>query len=128
MSRRPYRIRWHGAGVAGRIEAAANVGVLNLARAILRDSRPRVPIDTGAMRNSGRVYQAGRGQVVVGYRRPGPNGDVITVRQHEDLTLRHPRGGEAKWLERTFDEYRGRAALNEVLGPIRTVLGGRGRR
>jgi hypothetical protein len=34
------------------------------------------------------------------------------VRQHEDLTLQHPNGGEAKFLERPLDEAEDRYLAN----------------
>lgn len=127
-------VRWHGQTVAARVEGAAGQGSHSAARMILRKSRPRCPYDhgprggqpAGHMRDSGRVFMVKPGVAAVGYRRPGPKGDLITARQHEDLTLHHA-DGEAKWLERTLDEYRG-AAVVEIIRPVRMLLGSARRR
>lgn len=70
------------------------------AGAILRAAIPLTPIDTGALRRSGAVYpvraQGTRFSAVVGF---GNENVRYALRQHEDTSLRHPRGGQAKFLE-----------------------------
>jgi len=61
-----------------------------------------VPIDQGILRNSGQVQLpkispgTGRVRVVLGY---GGAASAYAAYQHENLALRHPGGGRAKYLE-----------------------------
>jgi hypothetical protein len=62
---------------------------------------PRVPFDTGRLRNSGFVTPPTGGTsptVEVGF------GTVYARRQHYELGWRHPKGGEALYLQKTLDE------------------------
>lgn len=65
---------------------------------VLQESRTRVPIEEGTLERSGTASvdeAALRG--AVSYDTP------YAVRQHEDLTLRHDQGREAKYLESAFE-------------------------
>jgi hypothetical protein len=78
--------------------------------AILEASRGLVPVDTGSLRDSGQVDDpAIFGDIVIGgvhyggtagYQGRVPRNYAIRV--HEDLGMRHPRGGSAKYLEIPF--------------------------
>lgn len=76
------------------------------ADAILEASQPLVPVDTGALRASGRTLDVEiHGQVVqsgVFYGGPGEGFErtpsQYALRVHEDLSMRHPHGGQAKFL------------------------------
>jgi hypothetical protein len=64
---------------------------------ILTEAIDETPIDTGTLRRSGAVMDAPtEGVVYVSFNTP------YAVKQHEDLTLNHPRGGKAKYLEDPF--------------------------
>lgn len=101
------------------IENAAREALLQTARDVLAESKRRVPVDDGDLRKSGRVTPDRDGlEVRVRYVSP------IAWLQHERLDYRHPRGGEAKYLENAID------ALNVgelVAGNVEAVLK-RGRR
>jgi hypothetical protein len=72
------------------------------------------PIDTGALRKSGMVNEAtpqnllvqvgvgyeGSPALVEGHASPA----MYALRQHEELTWKHPNGGQAKFLEQPFKE------------------------
>lgn len=68
--------------------------------AIIAEAKRRVPVDTGVLRDSGYVLQPQMtpdGVVVeIGFGGPGAEYAIIV---HEDLTMRHPSGGQAKYLE-----------------------------
>lgn len=79
------------------------------------ESARRAPVDTGDLRNDCTAEL--NGQTV--FMRKSPVGGSLptlraygsvtyglpyALRQHEVLTYKHPRGGEAKYLERPFDE------------------------
>lgn len=72
-------------------------GSIKAAERILKISQGEVPIDQGELRDSGRVV-ADEDGAIIAYDTP------YAVRQHEDLTLRHPHGGDAKYLERPLSE------------------------
>ncbi len=98
---------WFDAGSAR--ELARQVGMKALhdgAEAILTESLKEVPLATGTLARSAAVTDASREDAVyISYNTP------YAVRQHEDLTLRHPDprnplstpGRKAKYLEDPFD-------------------------
>jgi len=57
------------------------------------------PIDTGDLRGSA-YAEVKKLEGEVGFIEP------YALRQHEDMSLRHPRGGQAKYLETPFKENR----------------------
>lgn len=67
------------------------------AEVILSEAIDETPIDTGTLRRSGTVTDApNESAVYVSFSTP------YAIKQHEDLTLNHPRGGKAKYLEDPF--------------------------
>ncbi len=69
--------------------------IQNVAEDLLEDANRTIPIDTGRMMNSGRAEseETHTGvRAVVSYDTP------YTVRQHEDLSLRHKPGRRGMWL------------------------------
>lgn len=83
---------------------AVAAGIFALANEIMIDAKERAPVDTGAMRASGYVAppEIGSTSIVLEEGFGGPSKEYV-IRQHEDLSLHHPGGGEAKFLERAFD-------------------------
>jgi hypothetical protein len=76
-------------------------GMAKVAYQILKKSNSYVPVDTGFLRNSGHSYTQGTGdkiKSVVMY-----NAEYA-IYVHEDLTMRHPNGGQAKFLARAVEE------------------------
>jgi hypothetical protein len=81
-------------------------------RRILKTAHPMVPLDTGALRDDARLqhrrsktgieFTAGYGFGGTKNYRTGTPVSQYVVRQHEDMTLNHPRAGEAKFLEKAF--------------------------
>lgn len=79
--------------------AAAKPGIEHAAaEVILAASQPLVPVDKGDLKASGRVEDSGIGAAIV-YDAASPEGYPYGIKQHEDLTLHHPNGGQAKFLE-----------------------------
>lgn len=86
------------------IEKNALKGLKKLGEVILDESQKLVPVDTGVLKDSGTVQSNKREQsVTISYNTP------YARKQHEDNTLNHPKGGQAKYLERPFDEKSGEA-------------------
>lgn len=84
--------------LAKRYPKAMAGAIYKLAIAIFSDALPRVPVEFGVLRASGYVAPPqGEGleaDVELGF------GTEYAVPQHERLDYKHPRGGEAKYLER----------------------------
>jgi hypothetical protein len=80
-----------------RYPQAVGAAIYKLGVGIISDALPRTPVEFGPLRASHYVSApAGSGSstdVEAGY------GTVYAVEQHENLRYRHPRGGEAKYLE-----------------------------
>jgi len=72
-------------------------------KAILAASQNLVPVETETLKRSGFVDRPEtHGDWIaleVGYGGDASGAGDYAVIQHEDLTLRHPRGGQAKFLE-----------------------------
>ena len=84
------------------VDKAALKGVKKLAEVILGESQQLVPVDTGLLKDSGLVSTDKKNQIVtIAYNTP------YARKQHEDMTLNHPKGGQAKYLERPFNEKSG---------------------
>jgi len=85
---------WRGEDAKRIARAAAMKALHSGAEAVLSEAINETPILTGTLRRSGTVIDApGEGAVYVSFSTP------YAVKQHEDLTLNHPRGGKAKYLE-----------------------------
>ena len=78
----------------------------DLAEELLRAANETIPFDTGTLAQSGQVTAdpTGAPRAAVSYNTP------YAARQHEDLTLRHPNGRRALWLERAAAENSARLA------------------
>jgi hypothetical protein len=86
---------------------AIGSAIYKLGVAILSDALPRTPVEFGPLRTSGYVSapsgDGARTSVETGY------GTVYAVAQHENTHYRHPRGGEAKFLEHAVQSISPRA-------------------
>jgi hypothetical protein len=88
------RITWDGASVAQKMTAAVVRGLNILGEHVLNESNDRVPLDEATLQRSGVVSVNEQTlEAAVSY------DTVYAVRQHEDLTLHHPNGRRAKYLE-----------------------------
>lgn len=86
----------------------AGKAILNrAAERIYRNSQQLVPVDTGALKRSAKIIRASTRKdsdkvtAAVQYGMAGAFRDVFyAVVVHEDLSAKHPNGGEAKFLEK----------------------------
>jgi hypothetical protein len=72
---------------------------------IMEEARALCPVEEGWMRASGFVARPSmttRGTVTVNSGFGGASEEYV-VRQHEDTSLSHPNGGQAKWFEAAID-------------------------
>jgi hypothetical protein len=106
---------------AALLDAAVPLATHAAADHLLEVSKPLVPIDTGEMRDSGKVTQDGR-EAHVSYTRVGDDGYNVAARQHEDASLSHPKGGEAHFLSKPMATER--EAIAAVMATeVRKALG-----
>lgn len=96
---------------------AALKGQKKLAANILGESQKLVPVDTGTLQRSGHITtDTGLNITTISYDTP------YARKQHEDPTLNHPKGGQAKYLEQPFNEKAGEFenfVLTEVYKTLR---------
>jgi len=90
--------------IESEIVESAFKGIKKLGEVILGESQKLVPVDTGTLKDSGTTQSSKKDHsVTISYNTP------YARKQHEDNTLNHPRGGQAKYLERPFNEKAGEA-------------------
>lgn len=97
------------------VRDAAADGLEQFGEAMLTSSNERVPIEEGALERSGDT-DSDREKLRVSIFYDTPYAAV----QHEDTTLRHDEGREAKYLETTLKE-RGREMAPFIRDRIRRV-------
>lgn len=100
-----------------RMLAGARAAELAGANALLSASQPFVPVDTGELKESGKVTADATG-AIVSYERTSPEGFDVATHVHEDLTANHPGGGQAKFLESPMH-----SAHGEILGAEAAAFG-----
>lgn len=112
-------VSWNGHQITGAARRAGAGALTTAAHRVQAVTVPRTPIETGDLRSSITVVPANERDLTA---------EVVTrlpyaAKQHEDLTLRHPNGGQAKFLESalidTADEV---AAI--IATRLRSELGG----
>lgn len=96
--------------LAKRVEAvttASDRGLMLAGQHVLNVSNRQVPHEEGDLERDGAVVQ-GTGEVAVTYGRDAQVA-AYAVRQHEDLSLRHDSGRNAKFLENAMNSEREKA-------------------
>lgn len=117
-----------------RFKRAVGAGMYAAANNVMTASLEIVPVDSGALKGSGYVTlpeESGSGELVVemGY---GGDAKEYAERQHEDTSLQHKDGGQAKYLQRPYMEKAGgilktiamnaRAAFRANKGPSNSAI------
>lgn len=86
---------WDDKTAIAAVRAAAPKAGVEAGNQLLDRSNQHVPVDQGELRDSGAVTQTDDG-AIISYNTP------YAVKQHEDIALRHPHGGQAKFLEQVI--------------------------
>ena len=87
-------VKWTGDAVAAAVSKAMKAALKTGAEMVLAKSAAEVPVDEGTLLRSGTVNPSKGGMVqTISY---NTEYDIV---QHEDLSLNHPAGGKAKYLE-----------------------------
>ena len=92
------RLEWNGPKVIAEIEAQAPAALTAAAEYVRGESVQRTPIDEGTLRASAAVKTVNAETVQIGFHTP------YAAKQHEELSYRHPKGGQAKYLESVLIE------------------------
>lgn len=79
------------------VQQAAQAGLDEAAKQVLAVAKTLAPVDTGALRRSGKVKSSWLETAVV-FTAPH------AVLQHERLDYKHPGGGQAKYLEAAVEQ------------------------
>ncbi|WP_067565805.1 minor capsid protein [Nocardia acidivorans] len=93
-----FSMRWDGRQIAASASTGLNEGLFQAAEVLLAQANSLVPIEEGHLQNSG-VAEVRDGKGRVGFNTP------YALRQHEDLTYRHPNGRSAKYLEKPLNQF-----------------------
>jgi hypothetical protein len=89
----------HRGRITELMKAAAVQAVTEVSEDILTEANDRSPLDEGDLVRSGEVTVfPDQLAAAITYDTP------YAVRQHEDVTLNHPRQGEHHWLEHVVEE------------------------
>lgn len=104
-----------GRNVVATIHGAAGRGVYLAAEHLLGVSRRLVPLEEATLERSGVASSDGM-EGAVSYDTP------YAVRQHEDLTLQHDAGRQAKYLEQPWQSEQD-AMLDIIAQEVRRGLG-----
>lgn len=108
------------AEVERRLLAAVTPALTAGAQKLLELSNENVPVESGALRDSGRIEVQGE-EAAVGYGDPGDATGAYAPRVHEDQSYRHAQG-TAKFLEQPLvsrSDDIGRAMTEAVAEAIR---------
>lgn len=90
----PYTLEWHGPRIEAMLSDDTFDGLVLAAEHLLQVSSTLVPHEEGDLERSGEVStDPTHLAVAVSYDR------TYAVKQHEDMTLRHDQGRQAKYLE-----------------------------
>lgn len=101
-------------GFTKKVDAIINDQLMKSGEKILSASKQLSPIDTGLMVNTADVAQVDKHRVDIRY-----NTDY-SLYVHEDLSMNHPNGGQAKFLEQaTIEE--SHSHFNELASRLRGV-------
>lgn len=111
-----FRMTWRGPEVQARTRSATRAALGKGAAYLLARAIPRTPVQDGILRGSG-ATDVDDTRASVYFDTP------YAARQHEEIGWRHPKGGQAKYLETTVMEERGNAQ-QIVAAEVRRAIGG----
>lgn len=88
-----FTINLHIPQVQARVKDATGRALFRAGEYVKGEAVNRTPIDEGTLRRSAAVKHVDEQTIQVGFHTP------YAVKQHEELGYRHPKGGQAKYLE-----------------------------
>lgn len=85
-----------------RLVKRANEGVKEIMEKVFEESQQEVPYDTGRLQESGKLRDTGK-SIIITYGNSEVNYAEV---QHEDLSLNHPNGRKAKFIEDPLNRHK----------------------
>ncbi|MGH7954758.1 MAG: hypothetical protein ACREOZ_02230 [Gloeomargaritales cyanobacterium] len=93
-----FTLTWNGKGVEAKIASDSKKGSQSAADHLLKIASSLAPLDKGDLRSSGKVtLEDSAALLSFG---GSPSKGVIATVQHERLDFYHPRGGQAKYVQK----------------------------
>lgn len=112
--------RWRGDEIKGIVRRAAVAGLREGVELAKERSISLAPIETGELKAKAYTDVDENTLIgIVGYDLPR---DIKTIKQHEDLSYHHPRGGQAKFLEEPVKQS-GSEAQAKLAARMRAAFG-----
>lgn len=108
-------VKWNSKPVLSSIKKNGNAGIKDAAEYLLDKSLQVVPLDESTLANSGNT-SVDENSATVYFDTP------YAIKQHEDLTLQHINGRQAKYLENPLKENRKKLQdiiANKIKGAIK---------
>ena len=107
----PFSASMKGKAVA--VRASVELTTRGAAEALLEDTLPVTPMDSGDLRSTGQVVMHAPGAYSVQF--GGPDAPYAWI-VHEDLEASHESPTKAKYLEGTYLEHKGEYAARIIAG------------
>jgi hypothetical protein len=93
-----FQLNWNGEQAKARAKQAEQEGLRKAGEFVRGESQQRAPVDEGTLRASATLKDVDADTVSVGFYTP------YAAKQHEEVGYRHPKGGQAKYLESVLTE------------------------
>jgi hypothetical protein len=112
-------MKWYGDKAKAAVRKGAARGLELGAEHVLEEANRIVPIEEGTLLRSGVAdVDEGALQASVSFDTP------YAVKQHEDLTMQHDAGRQAKYLEQPLNEAKADGTVEELIArEVRRALG-----
>jgi len=97
-------VKWHGAEVLGRAQSGARKGALDHAMQVQKVAQELVPVEFHTLQGDVVTEPLRDGRIGARVAFGGGPAAAYAAVQHEDTSLNHPKGGQAKYLEQPAKE------------------------
>lgn len=104
------QVQWMGDKIKGLKRRAAVEGLREGAEAIKNAAVDMIPVETSVLK--GTAYADVDPNTLISIAGVDDARDIKAIKQHEDLSYNHPRGGQAKFLEKAVKAAEGGAMGN----------------
>lgn len=113
------KVEWMGDKIKGLVRQGATRGLLAGAEVVKAAAVAQTPVESGDLKKSATAdVDSGTLISAVAF---SDTRRIKVIKQHEDLSYRHPNGGNAKFLENAAKEA-GNSAYQKLAASLRQVL------
>lgn len=97
---------------------AIKAGLFDLSAQIVAHAQGYTPVESGALRSSVAAAAPTDDRSFISVRVTAGDGTTedYAIRQHEDMSLRHPNGGGPKFLERAMQDFASPSTGGQIVG------------